>query len=147
MARLAADTYDFDVNDNGYPVSSYSGSSGTKSVRIDLFYLDTETMEKMIAFDGRWREPYDNGVDILLRMPEDAHGCYPQRFNVRTRQYQYTSNGRSNMVENLYTARFLRHAFADWQIEELVEYEDDLSEGTGHKGRSALIGLVARKPG
>ena len=40
----------------------------------------------------------------------------------------------------------LRHAFADWEIEELVEYEDDLSEGLGHKGRSALIGFVARKP-
>ena len=30
--------------------------------------------------------------------------------------------------------------------EELVDYEDDIAEGMGHKGRSALIGLVARKP-
>ena len=37
-------------------------------------------------------------------------------------------------------------AFADWAIEELVEYEDEIAEGMGHKGRSALIGLVARKP-
>lgn len=36
--------------------------------------------------------------------------------------------------------------FADWEIEELVEYEEDIAEGSGHKGRSALIGLVARKP-
>jgi hypothetical protein len=28
----------------------------------------------------------------------------------------------------------------------LVEYEDDVDEGKGHKGRSALIGMVARKP-
>lgn len=62
------------------------------------------------------------------------------------KQLDYKTGGPSQ-VENLYTARFLRHAFADWQIEELVEYEDDLSEGTGHKGLSALIGLVARKPG
>ena len=32
------------------------------------------------------------------------------------------------------------------EIEELVEYEDEIAEGIGHKGRSALIGLVARKP-
>ena len=31
-------------------------------------------------------------------------------------------------------------------IEELVEYEDDIAEGSGHRGRSALIGMVARKP-
>ena len=41
----------------------------------------------------------------------------------------------------------LREAFADWWIEELVEYDDDLAEGMGHCGRSALIGLVARRPG
>ena len=40
----------------------------------------------------------------------------------------------------------LRAAFADWDIEELVEYEDTIAEGTGHVGRSALIGLVTRKP-
>ena len=37
-------------------------------------------------------------------------------------------------------------AFAGWEIEELVEYEDDISEGGAHRGRSALIGMVARKP-
>ena len=31
------------------------------------------------------------------------------------------------------------------EILELREYEAELAEGTGHKGRSALIGLVARK--
>ena len=37
----------------------------------------------------------------------------------------------------------LRAAFADWDIEELVEYENTITEGTGHLGRSALIGMVA----
>ena len=40
----------------------------------------------------------------------------------------------------------LRSAFADWDIEELVEYEETIAEGTGHVSRSALIGMVARKP-
>ena len=28
----------------------------------------------------------------------------------------------------------------------LRDYEADIAEGSGHKGRSALIGLVARRP-
>lgn len=60
-------------------------------------------------------------------------------------QIEYGTGGPS-AVENLYTEAMLRAAFADWEIEELVAYEDDISEGSGHQGRSALIGLMARKP-
>lgn len=61
------------------------------------------------------------------------------------KQLDYRTGGPS-AVENLYTTEQLRRDFADWSIEELVEYEDEVSEGPGHHGRSALIGLVARKP-
>jgi hypothetical protein len=39
----------------------------------------------------------------------------------------------------------LRAAFRGLEILELSEYEADVNEGTGHKGRSALIGMVARR--
>ena len=61
------------------------------------------------------------------------------------RQLEYKTGGPPTL-ENLYTPEMLRTAFADWAIEELVEYEDDIAEGCGHRGRSALIGMVARKP-
>lgn len=61
------------------------------------------------------------------------------------RQIEYRTGGPS-AIENLYTAELLQAFFSDWILEELVEYEDDIAEGLGHKGRSALIGLVARKP-
>lgn len=61
------------------------------------------------------------------------------------RQLEYRTGG-PGVLENLYTGEILRAAFADWIIEELVEYEDEIAEGPGHKGRSALIGMVARKP-
>ena len=61
------------------------------------------------------------------------------------RQLEFGTGGPTT-VENLYTRDLLANAFADWKIEELVEYEDDIAEGFGHKGRSALIGLMARKP-
>ena len=61
------------------------------------------------------------------------------------KQLDYRTGGPGDL-ENLYTREILLDAFADWTIEELVDYEDDIAEGLGHKGRSALIGLVARKP-
>lgn len=61
------------------------------------------------------------------------------------RQLEYRTGGPA-AVENLYTAALLKTAFAGWRLEELVEYEDDIAEGSGHKGRSALIGMIARKP-
>jgi len=61
------------------------------------------------------------------------------------KQLDYKTGGPSSL-ENLYTPALLRQLFADWEIEELVEYEDVIEEGIGHRGRSALIGMVARKP-
>ena len=61
------------------------------------------------------------------------------------KQLEYRTGGPS-AVENLYTADLLRTAFPDLEIVHLQEYEDVLDEGVGHKGQSALVGLVARKP-
>lgn len=72
------------------------------------------------------------GGRILLQ------GYTPKQLDYRT--------GGPGTLENLYTREILLDLFADWEIEELVEYEEDIAEGMGHKGRSALIGLVARRP-
>lgn len=62
------------------------------------------------------------------------------------KQLEYKTGGPST-IENLYTPEYLREAFSGWIIEELVEYEDEISEGIAHNGRSALIGIIVRKPG
>ena len=61
------------------------------------------------------------------------------------KQLEFRTGGPS-AVDNLYTEDILSEAFGDWDIEELVEYEDTIAEGSGHVGRSGLIGMVARKP-
>jgi 2-polyprenyl-3-methyl-5-hydroxy-6-metoxy-1,4-benzoquinol methylase len=61
------------------------------------------------------------------------------------KQLEYKTGG-PPFVDHLYTAAMLQQAFASMQILDLVEYEDELSEGAHHVGRSALIGMVARKP-
>lgn len=60
------------------------------------------------------------------------------------RQLDYKTGG-PPLVEHLYTEALLREAFADLEIVALRDYEADLAEGAGHRGRSALIGLVARR--
>lgn len=67
------------------------------------------------------------------------HGYTPKQLEYRT--------GGPSAVEQLYTEALLREVFADWEIVLLDEHEDTLEEGAAHSGRSALIDLVARKPG
>lgn len=49
-------------------------------------------------------------------------------------------------ASHLYTRDLLLGLLPDMEILALEEYEADLAEGAGHLGRSALVGLVARKP-
>ena len=60
------------------------------------------------------------------------------------KQLEYGTGGPPH-ASHLYTPPMLCEDFAALQIVELREYEADLSEGTRHSGRSALIGLVARR--
>lgn len=60
------------------------------------------------------------------------------------RQLEYRTGG-PPFLSHLYTGELLRSAFGMLEILELREYEAVLSEGAQHHGRSALLGLVARK--
>ena len=64
-------------------------------------------------------------------------GYTPQQLEYRT--------GGPPVASHLYTETLLREAFADLDIVTLREYEAELAEGIGHHGRSALIGMVARR--
>lgn len=64
----------------------------------------------------------------------------------RPEQIAYGTGG-PPIAENLYTEPMLRAAFADLEIVELRAYDAPIHEGAGHDGMSALIDLVARKPG
>lgn len=61
------------------------------------------------------------------------------------KQLDYKTGGPGEAA-HLYTAELMREAFAALDILELQDYEDELHEGSRHVGRSALLGLVARKP-
>ena len=61
------------------------------------------------------------------------------------RQLEFKTGG-PGQLSHLYTAELIADAFKGLDTIELVEYEADLSEGSQHAGRSALLGFVARKP-
>jgi hypothetical protein len=63
---------------------------------------------------------------------------YPQK------QLEYGTGGPSN-IEHLYAEPMLRDASARLTILELKVYESEVTEGSGHCGRSAMIGMVARR--
>ena len=64
----------------------------------------------------------------------------------RPEQLGYGTGG-PPLIENLYTEGMLRDAFGDLEILELSAQDAVIEEGTAHRGMSALIDLVARKPG
>ena len=63
----------------------------------------------------------------------------------RPKQLEYKTGG-PPIAENLYTEELLRAAFADLEILALTSHDNEIHEGRGHDGMSALIDLVARKP-
>ena len=122
--HVAVDWLQADILNWAWPVDAYDAVVG-----IFIQFVGPEWRERQFEVMKQLTRP---GGRILLQ------GYTPQQLEYRT--------GGPSAVENLYTPEILREAFADWTIEELVEYEEDVSEGAGHRGRSALIGLVARKP-
>lgn len=87
--------------------------------------------ERQALFTGMKQTVRPGGLLLL-------HGYTPKQLDYRT--------GGPSAVENLYTSALLRESFADWEILELREYEETITEGAGHSGLSALIDLVARRP-
>lgn len=64
----------------------------------------------------------------------------------RPEQVDYGTGGPPQR-ENMYTRPMLEKAFAGFEILHLEEHDSEIHEGSGHGGRSALIDLVARRPG
>jgi len=95
---------------------------------IFVQFADPALRERLFGHIRRCLKP---GGTLVLQ------GYTPQQLEYRT--------GGPPFASHLYTETLLREAFADMDFVELREYEAELAEGSGHCGRSALIGLVARR--
>jgi ubiquinone/menaquinone biosynthesis C-methylase UbiE len=61
------------------------------------------------------------------------------------KQLQHGTGG-PRQLDQLYTEELLRREFAGFDVLDLREYEAALDEGSRHRGISAVIDFVARKP-
>jgi SAM-dependent methyltransferase len=127
LAAQAQVDVDFSVADCDrwpWPVDAYDTVAA-----IFVQFADPAMRERLFAHVVRALRP--RGLLVL-------QGYTPKQLEFKT--------GGPPILSHLYTAELLRSAFAALEIIELREYEAHLTEGTQHHGRSALIGLLARKP-
>lgn len=106
-----------------WPVETYDGVAA-----IFVQFADPPMRERLFANIVASLKP---GGYLVLQ------GYTPKQLDYRT--------GGPLILSHLYTDQILREAFAGMDIVELREYENELTEGSRHRGPSALIGLVARK--
>ena len=97
-------------------------------VGVFIQFASPALREPMFAHIKRSLKP--GGLFLL-------HGYTPRQLEYRT--------GGPSAIENLYTEAMLREAFDDMEIVSLREYDQEIREGAGHSGMSALIDLVAKK--
>ena len=112
-----------DCDDYAWPEAACDGVAA-----IFVQFADPALRERLFARMVRALKP---GGHLVLQ------GYTPQQLEYKT--------GGPPLASHLYTEALLREAFAELDIVSLREYEADLAEGSGHHGRSALIGLVARR--
>lgn len=112
-----------DVDGFAWPDAAYDGV-----VAIFVQFADPEIRARLFQRMVRSLKP--GGVLIL-------QGYTPKQLEYRT--------GGPSVLSHLYSRQMLESAFVELSILELREYEREVQEGQGHSGRSALIGLVARR--
>lgn len=112
-----------DVDGFPWPEAAYDGIAA-----IFVQFADPDTRARLFGRILRSLKP--GGVLVL-------QGYTPKQLDYRT--------GGPPLLSHLYTRDLLVHSFAEMSIIDLREFEAELREGQGHCGRSALIGLVARR--
>jgi 2-polyprenyl-3-methyl-5-hydroxy-6-metoxy-1,4-benzoquinol methylase len=110
----------------------------------DAWHWQPEQYDYVVAIFIQFADPamrqrlFANIVDTL------KPGGYLILQGYTPKQLKYNTGG-PGVLENLYTEVLLRESFVTLQIIELREYEAELNEGRRHAGRSALVGMTARK--
>ena len=61
------------------------------------------------------------------------------------KQLEYKTGGPPS-IDHLYTTELMQDLLKGMRILDWREYEEEIHEGEGHQGMSALMGVVAQKP-
>ncbi len=110
--------------------------------------------------DFRWQPArYDNVVGVFFQFADPASRAQLfRRLDEALKpggvlliqgygkdQLRFNTGG-PGKPEHLYDEALLRDAFPGYEVLDARTYEAQVQEGSGHRGPSALVGFVARKP-
>ncbi len=109
---------------------SYAWQENTYDAVIGIFIQFADPAMRARIFEQAYKATKPGGLFIL-------QGYTPKQLDYKT--------GGPSLIEHLYAEMMIRDLAKDFEILELVSYEKELSEGPRHTGKSALLGLVARK--
>ena len=130
-ARKLAAEMSVQVNFTVTPSEAFAWPPQTYDLVAGIFFQFADAAQRAQLFRQMVHTLRPGGLLVL-------QGYTPKQLDYKT--------GGPKALSHLYTAALLQQAFAALQMVELRVYEADLNEGARHIGRSALVGMVARKP-
>ncbi|MBE1284780.1 MAG: methyltransferase domain-containing protein [Rhodobacteraceae bacterium] len=131
-AKTLAQTKGVQVDFQNVDILQHDWPENSFDLVVGVFIQFVGPTDRRTQFDGMKRATKPGGLILL-------HGYTPKQLEFGT--------GGPPFAENMYTEDQLRSDFTGWDILECSAYEREVQEGRGHSGMSALIDLVARKPG
>ncbi len=131
-ARALADARGVTVDFRHGDLADWDWDAAPYDLVVGIFFQFADAALRARIFDGMQRATRPGGLILV-------HGYTPDQVALGT--------GGPGRADLMYTPDMLREAFAGCEILRLESYTADLDEGPGHKGTSALIDLVARRPG
>lgn len=145
---IAVDAFDFS------PVAIEKANQLARENRVSVhfscsdwqsFVWPKSTYDYVVGIFFQFADPQDR-AEIFARMDQSLKsGGLVIIQGYSEKQLEYNTGG-PGVLENLYTEDLLRSAFAGYQIIDSRTYEQEIEEGDGHAGMSALVGFVAQKP-
>lgn len=129
-ARALADTKGVTVDFHVADIATWDWDARQYDVVVGIFFQFAAPPLRDEIFAGMVRSLAPGGLLLL-------HGYTHAQLEHNT--------GGPRILENLYTSDLLADRFKDLDVLHLAEYEADLSEGSRHVGRSALIDFVAQR--
>ena len=128
MAQARNVTLDFVCAD----LLQWRGGEAEYDAVVGIFIQFVGPAERELLFAGMKSALKPGGLLLL-------QGYTPRQLEFKT--------GGPPVAENMYTETILKQLLTGWDIVQLQEHDEHISEGGHHHGMSALIDVVAHKPG
>lgn len=149
---LAAQGYQvdaFDISDRGVAKAKQLADNAGVHVNFtvagcDEFVWPKDTYEGVAAIFIQFADPAMRSRIFSKMIDSLKPGGVLILQGYSPKQLEYKTGG-PGVLSHLYTEELLKESLGQLKMVELTSYDAELNEGAGHRGRSALIGVVATK--